>query len=575
MDQPLSTAEPEHWDQETDLLVFGSGAGGLSAAVFGTMAGMKVMLCEKAAQLGGTTASSGGVVWIPGTKQARQAGISDSLDKAREYLQGELGNYYRADLVEAFLSSGGEALAALEAGSAASFELTGWPDYHPEQPGGVDRGRSLVVRPFDGRELGADFGRIRAPIRTLLVLGGMMVGPSDIPAFLRPFASWASFTRVTKRLLRYGFDRLRYSRGAEISNGNALVARLLFSLKQANATIWTDAPLLELIRRDGRIAGAVIERAGRRLRIKAKVGVVLATGGFPRNAELRAKHGPAFPHDHTLAYEGNTGDGQIAATRVGAAVDTELAAPGLWTPASVVTAPDGGESTFIYGYLDRGRPGVIAVNPRGRRFVNEANSYHDIVSAMYREGVAEDRRFYFICDNRFVRRHGLGAILPWPWTPSLRPFEKSGYVLVGASLAELAGKAGLPPAALIETVERHNAFAATGVDADFGKGSTSFNRLWGTPDAGPNPNLAPITQAPFVALRIVPATLGTTIGLKTDGDAAVLDEAGHVIPGLYACGNELASVMRGFYPGGGVTLGPAIVFAYRAVQQATKLQNSN
>jgi 3-oxosteroid 1-dehydrogenase len=272
-----------------------------------------------------------------------------------------------------------------------------------------------------------------------------------------------------------------------------------------------------------------------------------------------------------MAFEGDTGDGQRAARAVGADIDRDLSSPCLWTPSSLLTERDGKKVPVIYGYLDRGRPGVIAVDPTGKRFVNESNSYHDIVSALFdrrAELGAGASNFHFICDAAFVRKNGLGAIRPWPFSRSLVPFVRRGYISAAATVRELASEIGIDPEALAETVDRHNGFARTGVDSDFGKGSTSFNRVWGDPKVGPNPNLTPISTAPFVALPILPATLGTAVGLRTNGDAQVLDPAGNVILGLFACGNEMASAMRGFYPGGGITIGPAIVFAHRAVLKA-------
>lgn len=557
-------------EYETDLLVFGSGAGGMAASLFAAKHGLEVLLCEKTALLGGTTATSGGIAWVPGNSHARRAGISDSIDAARTYLRHELGNFYRDDLAEAFLESAGPAIDDLEAETSVVFDLSQSPDYHPDSPGGVDRGRSLSPRPYNARELGADFNLVRPPMDRLMVAGGMMIGPEEISAFVRPLASFANMKRVTTRVLRHALDRMRYRRGAQVSSGNALIARLLRSLRQYNVDVWANAPLVELIRNGGRVEGAIVRRNGRVVRVRARLGVVLATGGFPQDPALRAEFSSAYPHDYSMAFEGNTGDGLRAARAIGAAVDTDLRSPCLWTPSSLLRGRDGKDVPVIYGYLDRGRPGIIAVDPAGRRFVNESNSYHDIVSALYGRRAAlkpeGSTTFHFICDAAFVRKNGLGAIRPWPWSVSLAPFVRRGYVTIAGTVPELARKIGIDPAALAETVDRHNRFARTGIDLDFGKGSTAFNRVWGDPSAGPNPNLTPIATPPFVALPILPATLGTAVGLRTNGDAQVLDSAGTVIPHLYACGNELASAMRGFYPGGGITIGPAIVFAYRAVR---------
>lgn len=565
------------YDHETDLLVFGSGAGGLAASLFATMEGQRVILCEKTDMIGGTTATSGGIVWIPLTRQAKAAGIDDNPDKVRLYLKLELGDYYRADLIEAFLEAGPKALATLEDNSEIKFDVVNWPDYHTNQQGAMTRGRSLQPRNFDGRLLGDDFKLVRAPIHRLMLLGGMSVGADEIPHFLRPFSSWKSFSHVAKKLLRYAGDRLRYPRGTDIRNGNALVSRAFYSLRKTNAEVWLDSPLVELIQEGGRVTGAVVKRNGKALRVRAHRGVVLATGGFPRNAEMRNKYASHFPHTQTLAFEGNVGDGIQAALAVGASVDTALASPGLWTPASVFTDARGVQQTVIYGYLDRGKPGVIAVDREGRRFVNESNSYHDIVMAMFSEtkkraeteqsGVGHEAQFHFVCDHDFIRRHGLGLIRPFPINVGLGKWADRGYIHMADTVEELASKIGADPKVLAETVARHNGFCETGVDTDFGKGSSAYNRSFGIATLK-NPNLAPIARPPFIALRIHAATLGTTLGLKTNGDACVLDSNDQPIAGLYACGNELASAMRGLYPGGGVTLGPAITFAYRAVRHA-------
>ncbi|WP_158815151.1 FAD-dependent oxidoreductase [Methylocapsa sp. S129] len=572
---PKSTLQPRPeqlgsgsapWDFETDLLVLGSGAGGLAASLYGAKEGLSVLLCEKSATLGGTTARSAGMVWIPCSQQAQKAGIEDSIDRARQYLRHELGNHYRADLVDALLTSGAEALATLEDGTEVKFDLASAPDYHPDQVGGLDKGRALNIRPFDGRRLGSDLGLVCPPLPRMLVLGGMMISSSEIQAFLKPFSSKANFKHVLRRLARYAKDRLRFPRGTELGNGNALVGRLVYSLKQTNADIWIEASLTELIREEGCVLGAVIKRHGKAVRVRARKGVVLATGGFAHSPELRHRLSANYPHSHSLVYESNTGDGLTAAMAIGAAIDTDLASPGLWAPASIYTRADGAEKLNPYGWLDRGRPGLIAVNSHGKRFVNESNSYHDIIAAMFDSGGGSDNRFFFICDGAFMRKRGLGMLLPYPWTRNLTRYVKREYIYEGKTIQELALRIGIDPEALAQTVRLHNENSKTGVDPEFNRGKNYYNRLLGDAAVKPNPNLGPIEKAPFYALRIIPSTLGTACGLKTDRDARVLDDIDNPIPGLYACGSDLASPMRGYYPGPGIALGPAIVFAFRAVR---------
>lgn len=555
------------WDEAVDLLVIGSGAAGMTAALVAAEEGLSVLLCEKASQVGGTTATSGGTLWIPGNSQATRAGVPDPVERARAYLEDEIGNHIRRDLLDAFLESGPRAVDYLESRTEVCFDpARGHPDYHWDAPGSAIDGRALVARPFDGRLLGEDFALLRAPRTSLMLFGGMMVGRREIPALMRPLASRTNFRHVASILLRHARDRLSHPRGTRLILGNALAARLFFSLRQRRVPILLEAPLESLLRdAGGPVEGAVIRRGGQAWRVAARRGVVLATGGFPGSRLLRAELMPGLDGLRSYAFEDSRGDGLTTARAIGAAVDRDHAGAAFWTPVSVLRRADGEDWLWAHHSLDRGRPGIIAVNAAGRRFVNEADSYHDFVEGMLRSHAeVPSIPAWLICDRATLRRYGLGMIKP-VWQ-RLGPWLKSGYLFTGATLGELAGRIGVDGRGLVQTVGRHNDMAARGVDDDFGRGARAYNRHLGdAAHPGPNGNLGPIGKGPYFAVALHPGIIGTSIGLRTDADARVLDEGGEPIAGLYACGNDMASVMRGRYPGPGITLGPGVTFAWRAV----------
>ena len=554
--------------KSVDFLVFGTGAAGVSAAIFAAIRGRSVMLCEKASKIGGTTALSNAIIWVPCSDQAVEAGIEDSPERVQTYLRGELGAYFDAAKVTAYLTRGPEALRALENHSEIKFVLTGTPDYHSSREGGVDKGRSLGPAPFDGRRLGKDFELIGDPIR--VILGGMMITSSEIKHFLNPFKSVVSLRHVLRRITRYAADRVKFRRGTELSGGNAFLAAALVSLRNRGVELATNCSLKDLIVENGCVTGAVLSKAGRDLRVSARCGVVLATGGYAASPALRAELGEQHRHEVTICAGEAAGDGIAAARRAGASIDKDAASPGFWTPVSRLRNSDGSHSIVPYGWLDRGRPGVIAVGPDGRRFVNESDSYHDICIGLFNNGYPDDDRFYFICEEAFVRLRGFGDILPWPWTPRLGGHIRRGYIQRSETLEDLARQIGIEADSLVNTVAQHNQNAADGADPAFHRGESAFNRSLGDSALGlKNPNLGPIRNGPFVALRIVAATLGTSVGLATDANGRVLREDGAAIPGLYACGSDATSLMAGIYPGAGITIGPAIVFAHLATEHAS------
>lgn len=555
-----------NWDREFDVVVIGGGGGGLTAALVASLEGFETLLCERTDHLGGTTATSGGTIWVPGTTQSRRTAAPDSVEAARIYLNGEVRTYGPSELREAFFATGPEAIDYLEARTEVKFKANSpYPDYHPEQPGGALGGRALSPIEFDGRLLGRDFDLVRPPIPEFMILGGMMVPRGEIPDMVKPFSSLKSFRTATRNVLRYLGDRLRYRRGTRLVLGNALIGRLVYSLRKARATIETGTALVELVKEDGQVMGAIVECQGRSETVRARRGVVLATGGCAASPRWRSEVLPDIEIPHSLAFEGNNGDGLDAAIKAGGVVDKDHANPFFWMPASVMNWP---RRVATYPHIrDRPKPGLVAVNSAGRRFVNEAASYHDFVMGMFRSHrEVPSIPAHLICDRSFVRDYGLGVIHPvWQWIPY---FLSRGYLISADSLPALAAKIRVDASALVAAVEEHNRFAKDGVDQAFGRGSSEQNRFNGDRTNKPNPNMRPIAKPPYFALAVYPAPIGSSIGLKTDVDGRVLNAAGGPIDGLYACGNDMSSIMRGFYPGPGITLGPAVVFAYRAAMHA-------
>ncbi|QGZ65282.1 FAD-binding protein [Paraburkholderia acidisoli] len=556
------------WDREVDVLVLGAGAGGMAAALVASLEGLEPLVVEKTGLVGGTASTSAGSIWIPGNQQSREAGFADDPEDAERYMRALAGKNERDPIRDAYLATGPRVVDYLRERSDVRFVPCGkHPDYR-DMPGSAVYGRALVPEMFDGRLLGAAFEKVRPPIREFLVLGGMMVGKADLPPLLGRFRSVRNFVYAGRLVLRYWLDRLRFSRGTRLVMGNALVARLFHSLRQRGVAFQFDAHATSLIREGDRVIGAVVKTAGTSERIRARKGVVIATGGFGHSAALRSELMPTNPADYSLACAANTGDGIELGRQSGAAIAVkEHGRGGFWTPMSVVKRADGSTGLFPHLLLDRAKPGLIAINGKGQRFVNEACSYHDFVDAMLSEnGPARGTPAWLVCETAFVEKYGLGAI--YPGTRNLKPFERSGYLHVANSIEELARKLDVNAAALASTLRRYNEFARQGKDADFGKGETELNRFNGDPAVTPNPCLGGIERGPYAALAVWPGDIATSAGLRTNADAQVIGEHGEAVAGLYACGNDMASVMLGTYPGPGTTLGPALTFAYRAVMHA-------
>ena len=548
-----------------DVLVAGSGASGFAAALTARLAGLDVLIVEKEPLFGGTTAYSAGVAWIPANSFQRAAGIADSREAALTYLTHHVGNRLDRAKAEAFLDNAPAMLDLFQReGFVAYTAAPTWADYHPDEPGASQGGRSLVPDEYDGRKLGPWFPKLRPALKTMMPLGGMMVGRNDLPHVFKMTSSPTSALHVARMVARHARDRLTHTRGTRLVNGNALIAKLAVNAFARGIPLWLSTPVVELVREDGRVTGAKVERDGRRIHVTARRGVVLACGGFPASEEEKRRVYSHVSKQASLPPPGNTGDGLRLARTAGGIFQGEVHQPAAWTPVSLVPQRDGTTVPFPH-FFERGKPGYISVDRRGRRFVNEARSYHVFVPALI-EACRGDPEVegWIVCDHRAIRRFGLGALGPAPMR--IAPFLRSGYIRRGATPRDLAIACGIDPEGLTKTVAAFNGPARRGEDPAFNRGSDAYQRFNGAPGHTPNPCIAPLESPPFYAVRVVPSELGTFAGIATNAHAQVVDGNGRPIAGLYAVGNDAASVMGGTYPAAGITIGPALTLGYIAAR---------
>ena len=552
----MSTATTENWDREVDVIIMGAGAAGMTAAIVSKNEGLVPLILEKTDQVGGTSAWSVGMMWFVDSAPMQAAGFKDSFEKARKYFAETVGASVDRSLQDAYIREGRTALDYMLRNSALEVVAVDYPDYHPELEGGMF-GRAHAPLEFDARKLGAHFKNLRAPLPAFAPFGGMMLDLVDLLHFLSFTKSARSFIHVMKRFLRYGVDRLSYHRGTRLVGGNALIARLYKTILDRQIEVRLRSCATKLIVDNGAVIGTEVVQDGRTLRIRARRGVVIATGGYPGSQEMRQEHSRKPTIDLTLGLPGNVGEGIHLGVSAGGRLDHNSEDTGFYVPMSVLSNETGDKVLWGHFMLDRPKPGFIAVGKDGNRFTNEAASYHAFTLGMFNAGAIPA---YLVADAATVKKYGIGVILPG--SLSLRRYEKAGYLFSGRTLAELAGKIGVDPIGLERSVTRNNQFAASGVDADFGKGSSAYNIYKGDPAHLPNPCLGPIERGPFYAVKLMPGDIGTSRSLVTGGHGEVLDHDNHPIPGLYACGNDMNSPVGGRYIGAGITLGPALTFGY-------------
>jgi succinate dehydrogenase/fumarate reductase flavoprotein subunit len=552
-------------DDAVDLIVIGSGAAGLSAAVTAAHAGAKVLVLEKAPVIGGTTAWSGGWIWAPRNPLAIRDGIIEDAEAPATYLSHVLGNTFDAAKVNAFLMHAPLMVEFFETKTALQFESGSHiPDTYSDLPGAGQGGRSVIAKAYDGRGLGDAISRLRLPLPATAFMGMTIQAGADLRAFMTMTRSVASLVHVTKRFGGHLWDLAVHRRGMQLRNGNALIARLMRSALDAGVEIRTSVTIAALITEQERVVGVRLDMSDGATVISARRGVVLATGGAAQDVTRLSDGLDNAPRP--LATSFSDSGGARLAQAVGAAFDSAVASPFAYCPVSEIPGSDGSITLFPH-IIERGKPGLIGVLKNGKRFCNEGNGYHDYVTALLeatpKGGVAES---WLIATRGFQRKYGLGHSRPSP--VPLGSHLRSGYVKQGRTLRELAQVCGIDPDGLEQTVRAFNDHARKGEDPEFGRGQTAYNRLQGDAAQTPNPCVAPIEAGPFLAVRVVPGYFGAFAGLKTNESAQVLRPNGTAIAGLYAAGADMRSVFGGHYPAGGINLGPAMTFGFVAARHA-------
>ncbi len=550
--------------QGFDIIVLGAGAAGMTAAATAAVRGLSVLVVEKTELIGGNTSFSGGMVYIPDNSKMAEAGRPDDAEAALSYLERAVATDDGREFRAVFVRKGREAIDFLEANTALRMKpVQFYPDYYPDLEGARDGLRVLEPVAFDAGALGPWFERLRPPIPEFTILGGMMVAREDLPHFRKFSRSPRSFLRVARLVTQYGFQRLRHRRGSTLVLGNALAGRLLKSLLDRGVTILTGCHTREILVESGRVCGVRIADATGERVVKARRGVMLATGGFSHSLGKRRDWLPAAASPDSPYAPGSTGDGIDLGAAAGGDIVTANTHNAYWSPASIHLRKDGRKVVYPHTVTDRGKPGSLVVNRAGRRFTSEAVSYHRFGEALLRQG---NLPAWIVCDSAFIWKYGLGAILPF--TRNLRPYQESGYLATADTLPDLARRLGIDADGFAATMARFNEDARAGRDTEFGRGEDIYSRYLGDADHKPNPCLAPLDTPPFHAVELVLSDLGTAAGLRTDLHCRVLDRHGEPVAGLYAIGNDMQSIWRGNYPGPGITLGPALTFGYLAACHA-------
>lgn len=551
------------WDHSVDLVIAGSGGGGMVAGLAALDCGLEPLIVEKQSLVGGSTGLSGGIVWLPNNPLMRRDGIADSHEDGLAYLAdvvGDIGAPSSPQRREMFLTAGYEMINFLTRKGVELIRCAGWSDYYPNHKGGNAFGRAIEGIPFDAANLGDWSDKVQPPLAKNY---GYVVLTNELRSVQYFNRSPGAFAVATRVFLRTAAARIR--RRQVLTNGASLIAQLLkalMDLSDGQPPLWTDAALADLVVEDGRVVGARVVRDGNPLNVEARSGVLLAAGGFGHNKEMRRRYSGDQPNEGrwSIANAGDTGEVLETAMRLGA--KTDLLDEAWWLPSVFIA--NGGAVAASLG-SGRQRPGAIYVDSSGRRFCNESNSYVEVGKAMYANKAVP---CWMIFDDGYVRRYVTSAN-PLKRNRPLPPeLIESGAVKRAATLSELARQTDLPADELAHTIQRFNRYAAKGLDPAFGRGQSAYNDCLGDPGYRPNAAIGPLDTAPYYATRVLPADVGTCGGVITNEHAQVLDERDRVIEGLYATGNTTATVMGRTYPGAGASIASSMVFGYVAARHA-------
>ena len=553
-----------NWNMEVDVVVVGSGAGGMVSALVAARNHAQVVVVEKDKLWGGTSATSGGGIWIAGSDQAKAEGFEDNPEDAFTYLRALSADNVPDENIRAYVDNGAVMLRWITANTPVVYKAQPYPDYHAENPGGSVTGyRTHLPETFDGTPLGKDLKTQRFPSPAASLFGYLNWTFAETYQLLYRSKGW--LTGLIRNLAKYWFDwplRFTSRKDRRLTLGNSLTGGLRVALNEAGVPVWLRTPMKELVTEGGKVVGVVVERDGKPFRIAVRKGVVLGAGGFDKNQQMRDANAPLYPKAQLSGgVTSNTGDSIRAAAAIGAGtmnMQSAWAAPVFYVP---------GEDRGRLCTIERALPGCIMVNQKGERYLNEAASYHIVGQQMARRERehGDGSPSWMVFDNRYRHLYPMGPLLPlvpdWLQSGPVKSILKKGR-----TIAELARAIGADLATLEAQVERFNRHAAKGEDPDFHRGEAAYDKMYGDYRNQPNPCLRPLTEGPFYAMPIYPGDIGTNGGIRTNARAQVVDESGQPIPGLYAVGNNAASAMGESYPGAGVTIGPAMTFGFIAAR---------